>query len=389
MFKILTLNKIAECGINELPTAQFTVSSDEKNPDGILVRSQVIPQEELNNELKGIARAGAGVNNIPVDYCTQKGIVVFNAPGANANAVKELVLTGLLLASRNIVGGISWVQGLAGQTGVAQSVEKGKSQFIGPEIAGKTLGVIGLGATGVLAANAGLALGMKVIAYAPSVKVDAAWSLSPEVRRASDLDTFFAECDYISLHIPARAENKGMFNSEVFAKCKKGLRLINISRAELVDNTAVKQAIADGIVACYVTDFPNEEMLGNEKIIPIPHLGASTPEAEDNCAIMAAAQLRDYLLYGNIKNSVNFPNCEMTYTGKKRVCVIHQDKTEVVSAITALFTERSVNVTNMISKTGNNIAYTMLDVSDNTADALSGIEGALLKLDNIINVRVI
>ena len=386
MFKVLTLNKIAQCGIQEFPTAQFTVSSEEKNPDGILVRSQVIPQEEINAELQGIARAGAGVNNIPVDYCTEKGIVVFNAPGANANAVKELVLAGMLLASRNIVGGINWVQGLAGQTGVAQMVEKGKSQFIGPELAGKTLGVIGLGATGVLAANASCSLGMKVIGYDPYVSVDAAWSLCPNVRKAPDLDTIFAESDYITLHIPATAKTKGMFNSEVFAKCKKGLRLINISRAELVDNAAVKQAIADGIVACYVTDFPNEEMLENEKIIPIPHLGASSPESEDNCATMAAAQLRDYLMYGNIKNSVNFPNCEMPYVGKKRVCVVYRNEADVLGAITASLAGQGVNVANMISNSKGDFAYTILDAS---GDVPSGAADELQKLDNIIKVRVI
>ena len=386
MFKVLTLNKIAQCGIQEFPTAQFSVSSEEKNPEGILVRSQVIPQEEINAELLAVARAGAGTNNIPVDYCTEKGIVVFNAPGANANAVKELALTGMLLASRNIVGGINWVQGLAGQTDVAQMVEKGKSQFVGPELAGKTLGVIGLGATGILAANASCALGMKVIGYDPYVSVDFAWNLSPEVQKAPDLDTVFAESDYITLHLPANAKTKGMFNDETFAKCKKGLRLINISRAELVDDAAVKKAIADGIVACYVTDFPNEEMLGNEKIVPIPHLGASSPESEDNCATMASAQLRDYLLYGNIKNSVNFPNCEIPYVGKKRVCVVHRNEANVMADITGLFAGKGANVANMVSNSKGDFAYTILDVN---GDVPGGIADELAKLDNVIKVRVI
>jgi len=389
MHKILTLNKIAECGLDELSGGQFDVSEDVKNPDGILVRSYVLPQEELNDDLKAIARAGAGVNNIPVENCAEKGIVVFNTPGANANAVKELVLAGLFLSSRNVVGGIAWAQSLAGQTGVPKLVEKGKSQFAGPEVAGKTLGVIGLGAIGVLVANACHHLGMQVLGYDPYISVDAAWSLSRGVHRASDLDSLLLECDYISIHVPSNSETKGLFNSDMFAKCKKGVRVLNFSRAELVDNTAVKEAIEDGTVACYVTDFPVEAVLGNDKIITIPHLGASTPESEDNCATMAAAQLREYLLYGNIKNSVNFPDCEIPYVGigKKRVCVIHRNVAKVVGPITSLFADCSINIDNMLNKSKGEYAYTMLDVDTDCLD--DHIEEELSKIANIIKVRVI
>jgi len=386
MFKILTLNKIADCGIRELPTDRFAVSSDEKNPHGILVRSAVIAPEELNEGLQAIGRAGAGVNNIPVENCAEKGIVVFNTPGANANAVKELVIAGLILASRNVVGGINWVQELNGQSGVAKMVEKGKSQFVGPEVAGKTLGVIGLGAIGVLVANAGRSLGMNVMGYDPYLSVDAAWGLSRGVRKSLDLDSIFAESDYISIHIPSNADTRGMFNAEVFGKCKKGVRILNFARAELVDNAAIKKAIADELVACYVTDFPTDDVLGVDGIIPIPHLGASSPESEDNCATMAAAQLREYLLYGNIKNSVNFPDCEIPYVGKKRICIIHRNVAKVVGPITTLFADRSINIDNLLNKSKGEFAYTMLDVDSNNVE---GIEEALLEMSNVIKVRVI
>lgn len=386
MYKILTLNKIANCGLDELPDTQFSISDDEKNPNGILVRSAVLAQENLNDGLQAIARAGAGVNNIPVESCAEKGIVVFNTPGANANAVKELVMAGLFLSSRDVIGGINWTQGLLNRTGVAKLVEKGKSQFAGPEVAGKNLGIIGLGAIGVLVANACRHLGMSVFGYDPYISVDAAWGLSRGVRKASDLDSMLAECDYISIHVPSNTETKGMFNSDLFAKCKKGVRVLNFSRAELVDNTAINEAINNGIVSCYVTDFPTEELLGNDKIITIPHLGASTPESEDNCATMAASQLREYLLYGNIKNSVNFPDCEIPFVNKKRVCVIHRNVARVVGPITTLFADRSINIDNMLNKSKNEYAYTMLDVD---AANVEGIEEEILKIDNILKVRVI
>jgi len=386
MFKILTRNKIADCGLNELPKEHFNISDNEKSPDGIILRSYVLPEEELTPGLKAIGRAGAGVNNIPVDACAEKGIVVFNTPGANANGVKEIVLAGLLLASRDIVGGINWAQGLVGQTGVAKAVEKGKAEFVGPEISGKRLGVIGLGAIGVLVANVCRSLGMSVVGYDPFISVAGAWSLSRGVHRASDLDSLLAECDYISLHVPVNEDTKGMFNKEMFAKCKKGVRIINSARAELVEDAALLSAIDDGTVYCYVTDFPTENMLGHKRIVPIPHLGASTPESEDNCATMAAAQLREYLMYGNIKNSVDFPNCELPYTGKKRVCVIHRNLPKVINPVTAILAERGSNISNMIMKSKGEYAYVILDVD---CPSLDGVEEEIIKIDNIINVRVI
>ena len=386
MFKISTKNKIADCGLNELPKENFKVDDNEKNPDAIMLRSYVLPEDELTSGLQAIGRAGAGVNNIPVDACAEKGIVVFNTPGANANGVKEIVLAGLLLASRDIVGGINWVQGLSGETGVAKTVEKGKAEFVGPEISGKRLGVIGLGAIGVLVANACRSLGMSVVGYDPFISVDAAWGLSRGVRKAPDLDSLLAECDYISLHVPVNKDTKGMFNTEMFAKCKKGMRIVNSARAELVDDASLLAAIEDGTIYCYVTDFPNEAMLGHKRIVPIPHLGASTPESEDNCATMAASQLREYLMYGNIKNSVNFPNCELPYAGKKRICIIHRDVPKVINSVTSLLANRTSNISNMLMKSKGDFAYAIIDVD---CPDLGGIQEEISKIENIIKVRVL
>jgi len=386
MFKILTRNKIAECGLNELPNNHFTISDDEKNPDGIILRSYVLPEEELTPGLQAIGRAGAGYNNIPVDVCAERGIVVFNTPGANANGVKEMVIAGLLLASRDVVGGINWAQTLAGTEGVAKAVEKGKAEFVGPEISGKRLGVIGLGAIGSLVANACRSLGMSVTGYDPFISVDGAWGLSRGVRKAPDLGSLLAECDYLSLHVPVNKDTKGMFNKELFAKCKKGMRIVNTARAELVDDEALLAAIDDGTIFSYVTDFPTEKMLAHKRIVPIPHLGSSTPESEDNCATMAAAQLREYLLYGNIKNSVNFPDCEIPYVGKKRVCVIHRNLPKVVNPVTTILASRGSNIDNMVMKSKGSYAYVILDVD---CPSLEGVADEIAKLDNIINVRVI
>ncbi|MDR0273495.1 MAG: phosphoglycerate dehydrogenase [Clostridiales bacterium] len=386
MFRILTRNKIADCGLKELPKDKFAVSDDEKSPDGIILRSYVLPEEELTPGLKAIGRAGAGVNNIPVEVCAEKGIVVFNTPGANANGVKEIVIAALLLASRDIVGGINWAQSLEGQASVAKTVEKGKSEFVGPEILGKKLGVIGLGAIGGLVANACRALGMDVIGYDPYISVDAAWELSRGVRKAPDLDSLLAECDYISLHVPVNDKTKGMFNTDVFAKCKKGMRIVNTARSELVNDDALLKAIEDETVFCYITDFPTEKMLGHKRIVPIPHLGSSTPESEDNCATMAAAEIREFLLYGNIKYSVNFPDCELPFTGKKRVCVIHRNLPNVINPVTALIAKRSSNIANMVMKSRGDFAYAILDVD---CDDLGDIKQEIEKLENIINVRVI
>jgi len=386
MHRILTINNIAECGLDELPKSMFEVSAAENNPTGIIMRSHELGVQNLNDELLAIARAGTGVTNIPVESCAEKGIVVFDTPGAMANAVKELALASLLLAGRNVLGGISWAKELAGQTGVPKLVDQGRNQFVGPELAGKTLGVVGLGAIGSLVANASRVLGMRVLGYDPYMSVEAAWGLSRGVHKAADLDSMISECDYLSIHVPTNIETRGMFGSDVFSKCKPGLRLINLSNAEVVDNNAVKEAIEAGIISCYVTDFPDESLFGNDKIITYPRLGSSTPESKDNCAIMAAKQLREYLLYGNIVNSVNFPDCEIPHTGRQRICIIHRNVSKVVGPITNLFAERSVNIENMVGRSKGEYAYTILDVD---CETLEGIEDELLKVDNIIKVRVI
>ena len=387
MFNILTLNKIAECGTDQLTQDQFTVSSEAKNPDGILLRSYAMQESDLTPGLLGIARAGAGVNNIPVDACAGKGIVVFNTPGANANAVKELVVAGLLLSSRKIVDGINWAQGLKGQADVPKLVEKGKGEFVGPEIAGKKLGVLGLGAIGGLVANIGRSLGMHVIGFDPFLSVDAALGLSRGVRRAESEDALYADCDYISVHVPVTAETKKKFNAAFFAKCKKGVRIINFSRAELFDNDDLKAAIADGIVDCYVTDFPTGDLLGCDKIITIPHLGASTPESEDNCATMAAAEMKNYLLYGNIKNSVNFADCELPYIGKTRICIVHMNVPYVLGSASSLLASKGINIENMLNRSKGDYAYTLMDIeSTDDADALAK---ELAALENVVRVRVI
>ena len=314
MFKILKLNAIAEVGLNKLPADKFIVSDDEKNPDGVILRSYDMHSMEMPKSILGIARAGAGTNNIPVDKCSENGIVVFNTPGANANAVKELVLTGILVSARNVISGVEWAKSLKGQENVAKLVEKGKSQFVGPEIKGKTLGVIGLGAIGVLVANAARTLGMNVIGFDPYLSVDAAWHLSSDIVKADSMEEVARKSDYITIHVPLNASTKGMYNEELFAETKDGARLLNFARGELVDIPALKKAIASGKIVNYVTDFPTEELFDVDNVILIPHLGASTPESEENCAEMAAVELREFLIYGNIKNSVNYPTCILPYT---------------------------------------------------------------------------
>ena len=390
MFNILTLNEIAKCGLDELDSERFTISDTENNPDSILIRSHALPLDELNTypALLAIARAGLDVGNIPVESCAEQGIVVFNTPGANANAIKELVLAGLFLSSRNIVGGISWVQSLVGQSGVSKLIDGGNSRFVGPEVAGKILGVVGMNDVGVLVSNVCRHLGMRVHGYDPNVSVEAAWNLSRGVRRAQDLDSVLELCDYLTIHVPEGADSKGMFNSDVFSKCKRGVRVLNFARAELVDNADLLEAIDDGIISSYVTDFPTEELLGHDKIITLPKLGPVTPESRENCATMAAIQLREYLLYGNIKNSVNFPDCEIPYVGKKRICIVHRNVAKVVGPITGMLADNSINIDNMLNRSDGEYAYTMLDV-DVDGESLAGIEEELLKIANIIKVRVI
>ena len=379
MFNILTLNKIDEIGLNQFDKKKYAVADNHSAPDAILVRSAAMHEMELPPTLKAISRAGAGVNNIPIEKCTEQGIAVFNTPGANANAVKELAICALFLASRDVVNGINWSQMLTGDD-VAKQVEKGKSNFAGPEIKGKTLGVIGLGAIGALIANAAVKLGMTVIGYDPFITVDNAWLLSANVKRAENIKEIYEASDYLTLHVPLNDKTKHMLNSEVLATVKPGIRILNFSRAGLVDDAAIVEAAETGIVARYITDFPTPALLNQKNIIPIPHLGASTPESEETCASMAAVELIDYLETGNITNSVNLPNCTLERTGQQRICVIHENVPNMVGRITAILAQNHINIAGMLNKSRGNIAYTVIDI-DNEAN------GCLEKIAAINEVK--
>ncbi|MBR1969652.1 MAG: phosphoglycerate dehydrogenase [Clostridia bacterium] len=386
MYNLLTLNKIAACGLNNFDKANYNITDNCENPDCIILRSFNMHDMELADSLMAVARAGAGVNNIPIDKCSEKGIVVFNTPGANANAVKELTLAGLFLASRDITGGISWAQTLKGNGAeVGKMVEKGKSNFAGCEIKGKKLLVVGLGAIGVLVANAAYHLGMDIIGYDPFISVKAALSLDRHTTIAKDLKSALSEADYVTMHLPLMADTKGMFNDELFGAMKKGAKLLNFSRGELVDTEALKKALSDGVVSKYVVDFPSDDVLGVENVIAIPHLGASSAESEDNCAVMAAKQLIDYMENGNIVNSVNFPNCELPRTDKVRVTVLHKNIPNMISSISALFANNSINIENMVNKSKGDYACTILDVEEVT----DAIYSEILKIDGVIKARVI
>ncbi len=372
MKNIVCLNKIAACGTDLLDKSKYTVSTEGANPDAIMVRSAVMHEMTFDSALKAIARAGAGVNNIPVDRCAKEGIVVFNTPGANANGVKELAICALMLASRDIAGAIKWADTLAGTTDVAKAVEKGKAQFAGVEVKGKTLGVIGLGAIGALVANAAVELGMKVVGCDPFMSVDAAWKLCPAVEKAATFDEVFAKADYLTLHVPATKDTKGMINANTLAIMKDGVRVINLARADLVNNADIKAAIENGKVASYVTDFPTEETVGVKGIVAIPHLGASTAESEDNCAVMAALQLDDFLANGNIKNSVNFPNVSMARSGDARICVLHAAGDDMVAKLSAA----AGAVAGIASKAKGENAYTIIDVNGAAnVDAVAAVDG--------------
>ena len=388
MYKVLTLNNISEKGINKLLAENFQVADKIQNPDGILVRSYEMKDMELPESLLAIARAGAGTNNIPVAKCSEKGIVVFYAPGANANAVKELVITGILISSRKIVEGIEWTRSLKGQKNVDKLVENGKAKFAGPEISGKTLGVIGLGAIGVLVANAAIALGMKVIGFDPYLSIDSAWSLSSSVTKADDMAGLVSKSDYITLHIPLNDKTRGMFGKELFSKVKPGARILNFSRGEIVDIAALKEAIDSNIIESYITDFPSDDLLDIDRVILIPHLGASTPESEEHCAEMAAAELRDYLEYGKIKNSVNFPDCEEYYYGKTRVSIIHKNIPGMVSSIANAFSAECINIENLINKSKGDWAYTLVDI-----DGFNGRKDSILeaidRISGVVAIRVV
>ena len=387
MFDILTLNKIAACGLDKFSADKYRVSDSCENPDGIILRSFSMHEMELGSNLKAVARAGAGVNNIPIDKCTEKGIVVFNSPGANANAVKELVVAGLLLASRNIVGGIEWAKTLHGKgTEVAKLVEKGKGQFVGPEIKGKTLGVIGLGAIGVMVANVAHHLGMDVIGYDPYMTIDSAWHLSRNVKKATDINEIYANSDYISLHVPANDSTTGMINSETLALMKDGVRILNFARGTLVNEAHMAVALEEKKVSCYVVDFPSDATLSMENVIAIPHLGASTPESEDNCAMMAIDEIKDYFENGNIKNSVNFPNCEMARDGKVRVTITHKNVPNMLSQFSSIIADKHLNIVNMINKSKKENAYTIMDIDGEvTGDMIASIS----ELKGVLGARII
>lgn len=387
MFTVKMLNKISETGLNLLPKDLYDISDVALNPDAVLVRSASMIDMELPKDLKAIARAGAGVNNIPIDKCTERGIVVFNTPGANANGVKELVLTSLFLSSRKIFQGINWASALKGKgEEVAKIVEKGKSQFEGPEIKGKKIGVIGLGAIGVMVANDAISLGMEVMGYDPFISVNSAWGLSRSVIRAASLDQLLSSSDYITIHTPLNSKTKGSFNKDKFRIMKKGVRIINLARAELIENEDLLEAIETGTIACYVTDFPTNDLLGNESIITIPHLGASTPESEENCAMMAAKQLSDFLEKGIIKNSVNFPECELAPSGNTRVLTAHQNIPNMVGQITTLLAENKINIADMLTHHKDSIGYNIIDIEGEISE--NAIE-SIKKIDGVKTVRVI
>lgn len=386
MKKIKLLNKIAKVGTAKFDKTKYEVSAQVESPDAMMVRSGIMHDMKFEKNMLAISRAGAGVNNIPVERCAKEGIVVFNTPGANANGVKELAIAALMLASRNIIGGIRWAQTLKGEENVAKAVEGGKSKFAGCEVLGKTLGVIGLGAIGGLVANTARSLGMTVIGCDPYLTVNAAWSLSSAVKHADSYDDIYKESDYITLHVPATKDTKGMINAETIAKMKKGVRIINLARADLVNMKDLKAALKSGKVSAYVTDFPTEETLDVDGIINIPHLGASTEESEDNCAVMAAQELIDYLEFGNIKNSVNYPSVSLPPSGLNRVCLMHSNIAGMLSKITDVFSGAGTNIEHLTNGSKGEYAYTILEtaaaVPDSVKEMLEAVEG-------VIRVRVI
>ncbi|MBR2901497.1 MAG: 3-phosphoglycerate dehydrogenase [Clostridia bacterium] len=370
MTNIKLYNKISQIGLDVFDNSKYYVAEDANAPEGILVRSAALHDEPFGKELLAIARAGAGVNNIPIDRCSENGIVVFNTPGANANGVKELAVAALLLASRDIVGGINWVATLKGQPEVGKLVEKGKSKFVGPEIKGKTLGVIGLGAIGGMVANTACALDMDVVGCDPYITVKNAWSISRAVRKADDYDAVYAQSDYITYHIPSLPSTKGIINKENIAKMKDGVRIINLSRGDLANIPDLIEALESGKVASYVTDFPCEELIGIPHVVCIPHLGASTPESEDNCAVMASEQLIDYIENGNIRNSVNYPEIVLPRTEANRVIVLHENIPNIITQISAALASDNVNIESLLSQAKGNNAVSIFGSNDSINEAI-------------------
>ena len=385
MKKIQLLNKIAAIGTDIFDKSVYEVGEGLENPDAIMVRSASMHEMTFSDNLRAIARAGAGVNNIPVDRCAEEGIVVFNTPGANANGVKELAIAALILAARDVVGGVEWAKTLEGNPDAAKAVEKGKGAYVGHELAGKTLGVIGLGAIGGMVANVATHLGMKVIGCDPYITVNAAWSLSRSIEKAASYDEIYAKADYITLHVPATETTKGMINAKTIASMKDGVRIINLARADLVNAEDLKAALAEGKIASYVTDFPTPATIGVKGIVNIPHLGASTFESEDNCAVMAAHELDEFLSNGNIRNSVNYPNVSIPHTGASRVCLAHKNIPNVLSSITSIISEKGINIENMSNASRGDYAYTIVEVA---SDIPAGAKEAFEAIEGVIRVTL-
>lgn len=384
--KVNCLNPIAACGMELLPDT-YEVTDNYDEADAVLVRSASMHELSLSDNLLCVARAGAGVNNIPLDKCAEQGVVVFNTPGANANGVKELVVAGLLLASRDLMGGYNWVKENASDENLSKTVEKQKKKYAGNEIAGKKLGVIGLGAIGAKVANIAVRLGMEVYGYDPYVSVDAAWGLSKYIKHITNVEDIYKTCDYITIHVPALDSTKGMLNAEAFAMMKDGVRILNFARDILVNEDDIKVALASGKVARYVTDFPNANIAGVENVIAIPHLGASTEESEDNCAIMACKEITDYIENGNIRNSVNYPACDMgVCENTARVAINHKNIPDMLTRFTSVFSKKGINISDMLSKSKNDWAYSMLDVSENITD---DIVAELSAIEGVVKVRVV
>ena len=386
MYKYHCLNPISAVGLDQLDENYVNVETA-KGADAILVRSAKMHEMEFDKNLKVIARAGAGVNNIPLERCAEEGVVVFNTPGANANGVKELVIAGMLLAARDIIGGINWVQEYEEDGDIAKITEKKKKVFAGTELEGKKLGVIGLGAIGVLVANAAVHLGMEVYGYDPYVSVDSAWRLSRNIHHAKTADEIYKECDYITVHVPALEDTKGMINKDAISLMKKGVVIFNFARDVLVNQEDIVDALVSEKVRCYVTDFPTKEIVGVRGAIVIPHLGASTEESEDNCAKMAAAEVKDFLENGNITHSVNFPDCDMGAKGEgERITILHKNIPNMIGQFTALLAEKNMNIEVMTNKSRKEYAYTMLDVDGTVSE---DVEAQLAAVEGVLKVRVI
>lgn len=386
MFKINCLNPIADVGLKNF-TDNYQITDDINEAEGVLVRSASMHEMEIPKKLLAVARAGAGVNNIPLDKCAEKGVVVFNTPGANANGVKELVIAGMLLAARDVIGGIDWVKASADNADIAKAAEKEKKNFAGTEIMGKKLGVIGLGAIGVKVANAAVALGMDVYGYDPYLSVNAAWNLSRSVKHVLNVDDIYAECDYITIHVPLLDSTKGMINAVSIAKMKEGVIILNFARDLLANEKDILEGLRSGKIARYVSDFPNPTTAGQKGCIVIPHLGASTEESEDNCAVMAVEEIMDYLENGNIRNSVNYPACDMGICTKAgRVAIFHKNVANMITQFTAAFGGNGINISDMTNKSRGDVAYTMIDVESTPT---SEIIEALEKIEGVFRVRIV